>query len=190
MTTALLYGSVRSERQGIKAVRYFQQLLKDRGHRVHVIDPLESPLPLLDKMYKEYEKGKAPEMMEKIATQLIDADGFVVVTGEYNHSIPPALKNMLDHFQKEYFFKPSAIVSYSAGRFGGVRAAVHLRVIVAELGTVSIPSTQPIPKIGQAFTVDGQATEEYLNKSSKRFLDEYEFYLNALKAQRKLGLPY
>ncbi|MEP2669426.1 MAG: NAD(P)H-dependent oxidoreductase [Cyclobacteriaceae bacterium] len=189
MTTALLYGSVRSNRQGIKAALYFQQQLKDRGHKVLFIDALESPLPLLDKMYKEYKNNDAPEMMEKIASQLREADGFVVVTGEYNHGIPPALKNTLDHFQKEYFYKPSAIVSYSAGRFGGVRSAVHLRVVLAELGTPSIPTMQPIPKVGQAFTEDGKPTEDYLNKSSKRFLDEYEWYLNAMKGQRAKGLP-
>jgi len=190
MTTALLYGSVRSERKGIKAAKYFHKLLETRGHKVHFIDPIEYQLPLLDKMYKEFEKGKAPQTMEKIASMLSEADGYVIVTGEYNHSIPPDLKNMLDHFQEEYFFKPSAIVSYSAGRFGGVRAAIHLRVILAELGTPSIPIIQPIPKVDQAFTDDGEPNEEFINKSSKRFLDEYEWYLNALKAQREKGLPY
>ncbi len=190
MTTALLYGSVRSDRQGIKAARYFEKQLKDRGHKVHFIDPIKYPLPFLDKMYKEFEKGKAPETIEKIASMLNEADGFVIVTGEYNHSIPPALKNMLDHFQKEYFFKPSAIASYSAGSFGGVRAAVHLRVILAELGTPSISIMQPIPKVGQAFSDDGTPTDERTNKSSKRFLDEYEWYLKALKAQREKGTPF
>lgn len=190
MTTALLYGSVRDHRQGIKAARYMNQLLEDRGHTVHFIDPMEYQLPLLNKMYKEYKPGEAPEVIEKLATLFKQADGFVVVTGEYNHSIPPALKNMLDHYQKEYFFKPSAIVSYSAGRFGGVRAAVHLRVILAELGTPSIPSMLPIPKVGSSFTDKGEPNEEFIDKSSKRFLDEYEWYLKALKVQRGLGLPY
>ena len=62
-------------------------------------------------MYKEYAKGTAPEPMETISAKLNDSDGFLLVTGEYNHSIPPALKNMLDHFQREYYFKPSAIAS-------------------------------------------------------------------------------
>ena len=47
------------------------------------------------------------------------ADAFVIVTAEYNHSIPPALSNTLDHFLEEYFWRPSAIVCYSAGAFGG-----------------------------------------------------------------------
>ena len=52
---------------------------------------------------------------------------FAIVSGEYNHGIPPGLKNLLDHFLEEYFFRPSAIVCYSAGQFGGVRAAMQLR---------------------------------------------------------------
>lgn len=58
--------------------------------------------------------------MEKLHQILESADGFIIVTGEYNHSIPPALKNLSDHFQTEYYFKPSGIVSYSAGAFDEV----------------------------------------------------------------------
>ena len=190
MTTAIIYGSVRTDREGIRAAKFIHTQLNERGHRVHLIDPLEMPLPLLDKMYKEFQPGTAPQTMEMMARQLNEADGFVVVTGEYNHSVPPALKNLLDHFQKEYFFKPSGIVAYSAGRFGGVRAAVHLRVILAELGTPSIPIILPVPKVGQAFDTDGNTQDDFLKKSTTRFLDEYEWYLKAMKAQREKGTPY
>ena len=76
-------------------------------------------------MYKEYEKGQAPEILERLATRIRAADAFIIVSGEYNHSIPPALSNLLDHFLEEYFWRPSAIVCYSAGAFGGVRAAMQ-----------------------------------------------------------------
>jgi NAD(P)H-dependent FMN reductase len=62
--------------------------------------------------------------MARIAEILKAADGFVIVSAEYNHSIPAALKNILDYFQSEYLYKPSAIVTYSAGPFGGVRASI------------------------------------------------------------------
>ena len=98
-------------------------------------------------MYKEYEKGKAPAVLERLALLYRAADAFIVVSGEYNHSIPPALSNLLDHFLEEYFFRPSAIVCYSAGAFGGVRAAMQLRALLSELGMPSISSLFPIPKI-------------------------------------------
>lgn len=118
----VLYGSVRRERQGIKFARFLETQLEKRGHTSKLIDPVEYDLPLLDKMYKEYSKGAAPERLEAIAGLIRQADGFLVVSGEYNHSIPPALTNMLDHFLEEWFWRPSAIACYSAGDFGGVRA--------------------------------------------------------------------
>jgi NAD(P)H-dependent FMN reductase len=166
--------------------------LEGRGHHVTLIDPLEETyqLPLLNKMYKEYGEGDAPENMERIAGILDDADGFVVVSGEYTHSVPPALKNLLDHFQKEYLFKPSAIAAYSAGSFGGVRSAVHLRVILAELGTPSISSILPVPKVQETLKEDGTAFDGRHDERMDRFLEEYEWYAKALKEGRAQGTPF
>ena len=190
LTISIIYGSVRTDRQGIKAARYLENKLKDRDIQVHFVDPLEYQLPLLDKMYKEYEPGKAPEAMKELAEKFNASDGFLIVTGEYNHSIPPALKNILDHFQSEYLFKPSAIASYSAGVFGGMRAAVHLRAILAELGMPSISSIQPFPGIGNLFDEKRNPQNEFIDPSTKRFLDEFIWYAEALKSKRGEGTPF
>ena len=190
LTISILYGSVRSERQGIKAARYLENKLKERKIRIHFIDPLEYPLPFLDKMYKEYEKGEAPGNMEKIAQHFRESDAFLIVTGEYNFSIPPALKNLLDHFQQEYFFKPSAIASYSAGHFGGVRASVHLRAILGELGMPAISSILPLPGIEKLFDDNLKPTNAFTEPSTQKFLDEFIWYAEAFKVQRSKGTPY
>ena len=109
----------------------------------------------------------------------------MIVTAEYNQSVPPALKNLLDHFLEEYFWRPSSILSYSAGRFGGVRAAVALRTILAELGMPSLPSILAIPTIGKALAEDGTPAEPWIDKAAGRFLDEFEWYATALAAKRK-----
>lgn len=187
---SIIYGSVRTERQGIKAALFFQKKLKDLDVDYTLIDPLKSNLPLLDKMHKEYTPGEAPDQMEAISKVLEQSDGFLLISGEYNHSIPPALKNLLDHFQREYFFKPSAIVSYSAGNYGGVRAAVHLRAILAELGTPSISSMFPIAQVQNSFDDAGNTTNSFYEERSKRFLDEFMWYIRALKEARNKGIPY
>lgn len=186
----VLYGSVRSDRQGIKAARFVETQCQARGHRATLIDPKVVDLPLLDRMYKEYPAGTAPEPLERLASQIKAADAFIVVSGEYNHSIPPALSNLLDHFLEEWFWRPSAIVCYSAGAFGGVRAAMQLRAMLCELGTPSIPSLLPIPKVQDAFAEDGTPFDNAWPRRASKFLDELEWYARALKAARDSGVPY
>jgi NAD(P)H-dependent FMN reductase len=181
----VFYGSVRSERQGIKAAKFVVNKLKERNHDVGLIDAKEINLPLLDKMYKEYEPGNVPETLRRLADLIVPADGYVVVSGEYNHNIPPGLANLLDHFLEEYFYKPSGIVCYSAGWFGGVRAAIALRPMLAELGMSSIPSVFPIPKVQDAFDEDGNALDPKYNQNIVGFLNELEWYTRALKAARE-----
>ncbi len=185
LNTAVIYGSVRAERRlGIKAARFVVAKLEARGHAVTLVDPLEYELPLLDLMHNEFEKGQAPDVMESVSQILSLADGFVLVSAEYNHSEPAALKNLLDHFQSEYLHKPNGIVTYSKGPFGGVRALITLRAILAELGTPSIPSAFPISKVGEAFDDDGKALVTAYDRRIERFLDEFEWYANALKHAR------
>lgn len=166
---AILYGSVRETRQGIKAVRFVENQLRRRGHETTLVDAREQRLPLLDRMYKEYEKGKAPTALARLADLYRAADAFVIVSGEYNHGIPPALKNLLDHFLEEYFFRPSAIVCYSAGAFGGVRAAMQLRMTLAELGMSSIPSIFPVPQVQDAFDDSGGSPESDIRAARRSF---------------------
>jgi NAD(P)H-dependent FMN reductase len=186
----VILGSVRRDRIGIRVARFIINALRERGHDVPFIDPVEYALPLLDRMYKEYPKGQAPDVLERLASRIRAADGYMIVSGEYNHSIQPALSNLLDHFLEEYFFKPSAIASYSAGPFGGVRAAMQLRAMLAEMGMSSIPSILPFPKAQKILAEDGAAIGDYPGMSANRFLDEFEWYANALKAARQNGTPY
>ena len=190
LSVAILLGSVRRDRMGSRAARLVVRELERRGHDVHLVDPLELQLPLLDRMYKEHPKGEAPEQLERLAGLYRKVDGFLVISGEYNHGIPPALKNLLDHFLEEYFWRPSGIVCYSAGSFGGVRAAMQLRMTLAELGMSSVPSVFPIPRIADALTDDGEPTQPITAQSMGRFLDEFLWYVTALAIARTNGTPY
>ena len=185
--TAVIYGSARRDRQGIKAARFFVRQLQQRNYDVSLVDSQKYELPTLDWMYKEYAQGEAPEAMHKIAEILNAADGFIIISAEYNHSVPAALKNLLDHFQSEYLYKPSGIVTYSAGPFGGVRALINLRAILAELGTPSIPSAFPISQIHKAFDADGNPLDTLYEKRVVKFLDEFEWYASALRQARNQG---
>jgi NAD(P)H-dependent FMN reductase len=186
----VVYGSVRTKRQGIRAARFIVRQLEARGHHVDFIDPEEARLPLMEKTYAAYDDGEAPAELERLAELYRAADAFVFVAGEYNHGLPPALKNLIDHFLHEYFWRPAGMVTYSAGSFGGVRAAVHLRTVLGEVGLAVIPSTLPVPNVSKAFEEDGTPSDERYERRADRFLGELCWYARALKAARADGVPY
>ncbi|MEJ2553156.1 MAG: NAD(P)H-dependent oxidoreductase [Gammaproteobacteria bacterium] len=182
----VFYGSVRTvrtARQGIKAARFIVNQCRKRGHDVDLIDPREYPLPLVDKMCKEYEPEAVPAVLQRLAAIIKSADAYIIVSGEYNHTIPPALSNLLDYFLEEYFRKPSAIVC-SQGAFGGVRAAMTLRVMLAELGMSSIPSLFPVPRVQSAFDDEGRPFDDAWYARAEKFFAELEWYGNAMKWAR------
>jgi NAD(P)H-dependent FMN reductase len=185
---AVIVGSVRSERQGIKVGNWIVKKLEERGHIVSLVDPLKLQLPLLDKMYKEMDSPS--DTLQTLYTIIKEADGYIPITPEYNHSISSAMKNTLDYFLEEYFFKPSGIISYSAGPFGGILAGNHLRQVLAEMGAPAIPSQLSISKVQDVFGEDGELLDENYERRSGRFFDEFEWYVNALSEQRKKGTPY
>ena len=185
---AVIVGSVRSERNGIKVATWIVKKLEEKGHDVSLVDPLKLELPLLDKMYKEMEHPS--EKLQNLHKIIKEADGYIPITPEYNHSISSALKNTLDYFLEEYFFKPSGIISYSVGSFGGVVAGNHLRQILAEMGAPAIPSQLPFSKVHEAFDDQGNLLDENYERRFSRFLDEFEWYVDALKKQRMSGTPY
>lgn len=188
MNIAIILGSVRSDRNGEKVSKWVSKKIESRGHKTTIVDPMQLDLPILDRMYKEM-KNPEPKFQE-LREMILSADGYVPITPEYNHTTSGAMKNTLDYCLEEYFFKPSAIISYSVGSFGGINAAQHLRQIFAELGSPSIPSSLQIPKVDKAFDETGSLLALEFDKRIERFLDEFDWYLEAFKSQRNKGTPY
>lgn len=189
----VLYGSYRSDRMGIRLAQFVVDGFRARGDDVELIDAKAIGLPMLDRMYKEHPKGGAPAALEKLAGQIRDADGFVFVTGEYNWGIQPGLKNLTDHFLEEWFWRPAAIASYSAGRFAGARAALAWHGTLSEMGMVVISSSLAVGPISQTMSADGKATTEgggkALTQAFPRFADDLAWWMEAAKAQRARKPP-
>ena len=188
----VFYGSYRSDRMGIRLAQFVVGGLRGRGDDVELIDAKAVGLPMLDRMYKEYPKGGAPAVLEKLAGQIRDADGFVFITGEYNWGIQPGLKNLTDHFLEEWFWRPAAIASYSAGRLSGVRAATAWHGTLSEMGMVVISSTIAVGPIAQSLSEDGKPTGEggkALAHAFPRFADDLAWWVEAAKAQRARKPP-
>ena len=194
MTLKLLvfYGSYRSDRAGIRLASYTVGQLAARGHEVQLIDAQAVGLPMLDRMFKEYEPGQAPEAMAVLAGKIRGADGFVFVVGEYNWGMQPGLKNLTDHFLEEWFWRPAAILSYSAGRIGGARSGLVWHGALSEMGMVVISSTITVGGIGRALTRAGLPTGESgqaLTAAFPRFAADLEWWAEAGKRHRAVQAP-
>src|SRR5262245_17426460 len=188
----VFYGSYRSDRMGIRLANFVVHRLRKRGDDVAFIDAKAIGLPMLDRMYKEYPKGEAPEALEKLAAQIREADGFVFITGEYKWGVQPGLKNLTDHFLEEWFWRPAAIASYSAGRFAGARAATAWHGTLSEMGMVVVSSTIAAGPIAQAVSGNGAPIGEggkALEHAFRRFGDDLSWWVEAAKAQRAKKKP-
>ena len=190
----IFYGSYRSNRMGIRLANYLVAQFTVRGEQVELIDAKAIGLPMLDRMYKEYPAGTAPAALESLATKIKAADAFLFVTGEYNWGVQPGLKNLTDHFLEEWFWRPAAIASYSAGRFAGARSAVAWHGILSEMGMVVISSALAVGQIGRAFDENSVPQGEggkALAGAFPLFADDLAWWTEAAKAQRaKTKPPY
>jgi len=188
----VLYGSYRSDRMGIRLANFVVEGLRARGEDVELIDARAVGLPMLDRMYKEHAPGTAPPVLEALAGKIRASDGFVFITGEYNWGIQPGLKNLTDHFLEEWFWRPAAIASYSAGRFAGARAALAWHGTLSEMGMVVISSSIAVGPIAQTLSGEGKPVGEggkALEQAFPRFADDLAWWMEAAKAQRARKKP-
>lgn len=144
------------------------------GHTVEIIDPLDYELGPIFKPEFSYRRSQVPASLSELAEKIKQADGYVMVSPEYNHSMSPALANILNHFGSSLFsYKPSAIVTYSAGQWGGARAAVSMRTFLSELGCLPVSAMIHLPRAQQVFNEEGSVADvseqeqwdEYMNRT-------------------------
>lgn len=181
------------ERLGLGLLKFIVASLERRNFEVTVWDPLELKLPVLETPHFFYPPGEAPEHLNKMAKTLEDSDCFVFVSPEYNHAIPPALANLIDHFGiPNYAYKASGIVCYSPGPFGGMSMAMQLRSMTAILGCPSVAKIFGCPEVHKSFNADGTPMEdpETWDKRADEFINQLEWHANAMKNHRALaGTP-
>ena len=188
----VFYGSYRADRMGIRLAQFVVEGFRTRGDDVALIDAKAVGLPMLERMYKEYPRGAAPQALEKLAGEIRGADGFVFITGEYNWGVQPGLKNLTDHFLEEWFWRPAAIASYSAGRLSGVRAATAWHGTLSEMGMVVVSSTLAVGPISHTLSADSEPIGEAgkaLEAAFPRFADDLMWWIEAARAQRQRKPP-
>lgn len=177
-------------RLGLRVAIACIKSLVERHSTVELIDPLDIELGTVFKPYFAYAENQGPEALKALAKKIEAADGYVMVSPEYNHAMGPALANLLNHFGSSLFsYKPSAIVTYSAGQWGGARAAVNMRTFLSELGCLPVSAMVHIPHAADVFDengayasdVDSQAWDGYLSRT----FDQLVWWARAAQIQRE-----
>lgn len=164
-------------------------------HQFELIDPLDYDQGAVFKPHFAYAKSKVPQELDALADKIQQADGYVMVSPEYNHSMSPALANLLNHFGSSLFsFKPSAIVTYSAGQWGGMRAAVGMRTFLAELGCLSVSAMIHVPKAQEVLNEEGMPLDgvdvAHWQSYFERTFNQLIWWAEATSEQRHKSDPF
>ncbi|HJT40889.1 MAG TPA: NAD(P)H-dependent oxidoreductase [Sphingobium sp.] len=183
----ILYGSYRRGRLGIRLADYLIREFHSLGHQAELIDAMAVNLPMLDRRYSDYPPGEAPAAMAALAERLTAADAFVFVAGEYNRGVQPGLKNLVDHYLKEFDGRPAGIASYSAGRFAGVNSHAAWTVTLSAMGMAVIPERLSVGQIGQMLDEQAQPQGDggaALERGFAGFARSLTYWAEAAKAAR------
>ena len=187
---AVIVASTREGRIGGTVADWFIGRAGRRpGLRIDTIDLDRTPLPGRLPARRPRGDDRAPELVS-FAERVARADGFVVVTPEYNHGYPGPLKNALDLVREEWRAKPMGFVSYG-GPAGGVRAVEQLRLVAVELHLVPLRDAVAIPMARAAFG-DGGVPDDpggRIADDVETMLDRLEWWSRALAVARRAA-PY
>jgi NAD(P)H-dependent FMN reductase len=178
MRLMIILGSTRTGRRGEVVAKWVDGLARANSRfEIDYVDLRELNLPYFDEpmspfsMYaagKDYTHPEGKAWAQRVG----QADGFIIVTPEYNHGYPGVLKNTLDWVGREWVDKPVGFVSYG-NITGGVRAVEGLRQVSVELGLIQVANAIYFPGISRgAFNENGQPAHEGSNENLTKMLDE------------------
>jgi NAD(P)H-dependent FMN reductase len=176
----LLLGTNRKNRNSVHPARWLHGEMQKRDDiETKLFDVEDFALPQDD--YGQGLKDRFPDWRDTI----INADGLVIVTPEYNHGYPGSLKAVLDLLLKEYIHKAVALVGVSAGPWGGTRVIEAMVTMVRELGLAVTFTDLNFPKVQNTFDAEGKLLDPAFEKRGKDFLDELVWMSRVLKWGRE-----
>ncbi|WP_449064901.1 NADPH-dependent FMN reductase [Planomonospora algeriensis] len=174
-------------RSGANVTRWFLGQAGRRADlRLDVVDLNRVPLPPFHPVSPETGNDAATRAL---AARIGAADGFVMITPEYNHAYPAVLKVAIDAVRREWAAKPAAFVSYG-GQSGGLRAVEQLRLVLAELHVVTLRDTVSFHRVETRFDEEGRPLDrEGVDGAAKVLLDQLIWWGTALREARA-ARPY
>jgi NAD(P)H-dependent FMN reductase len=188
---AVILGSTRPKRFGEKPARWiFDELKKRKGVEAVFLDLRDYPMPFFDMpaspAWTQGEYGT--DAVTAWRKQIADADGFIIVSPEYNRGYSAVLKNAIDFLYNEWNDKPVGFVAY--GSVGGARVVEQLRLVAVELQMmpvrhgVHLPVDLYLSMMNDEAPVDAERFKP-VQQAADKMLDQLVFWAGAMKTARE-----
>ncbi len=187
----VIVGSTRPTRAADLVIPWLtEKTAQHEAFDAEIVDLRDWPLPIFAEHFGTIGDFNDPTYSEPIVkswnSKIKEADAYIIVTPEYNHSVPGGLKNAIDSVWISFAFrnKPVAFVSYSGGIAGGVRAIEHLAHVFVETESVPMRNNVVIPDVTNAFDEQGQPVNPVTNAAADIMLDDLAWWSAALEKAR------
>ena len=179
----VILGSTRRGRQSPKVARFIAERMR-RSERIatEILDLLAYNFPVMEERLRF--RDDPPPGLREFSDKVARSDALVIVTPEYNNGYPGALKNALDYLLPEYQRKPIAIVTVSAGGFGGLNCLAQLRLVTLGMGAVPLPAALPVSHVQDSFDEHGNPTDAAYEKRAQSFIAEVLWFTEAIAVQK------
>src|SRR4051812_35766533 len=172
MNIEIVSGSPRKGSVTFRLAVFLQKILQEKTvHNINILDVRVWNFPSLqEQVYSSVDN--TPDHYKPLATRMFGANAFIIVTPEYNGSYTPSMKNLFDHFPKQ-FHKTFGIVTASTGVMGGIRASQQLQLLVSALFGIASPYMLITPQVDKKFDSSGRLVDESFSNSIHTFLTEF-----------------
>lgn len=186
----MILGSVRNGRMADRVSKCVKKAVdKNCNVTLKTLDPATvAPKLMLSQQPMHFQldpKSESPEWMHRTKEVIEQADGFVMVSPEYNGMMPAALLNLLNCFPPTSFrHRPVGIVTYTMGNTGAMRALNVLRPYASELGMVVVPGYVPIPVVQDTIDENGNTENQLVIENMTKLVRNVEWYATAIRSYK------
>jgi NAD(P)H-dependent FMN reductase len=177
MYIPIILGTARQGRESEKVAKFILQETIKAGLKSEIIDVRDFRIEATDNTQK------IPQA-KKLSEKILKADGFIIVTPEYNHGYPGELKMMLDMLYEQYAKIPVGICGVSSRGMGGCRVVEQLRLVCIGLLMTPIPTALYFSNVQDLFNEKGVIKDQSYYNRVKKFLDELMDYAKFLKSTK------
>ena len=185
MNIEIISGSPRNNSISYRIALHLKQALSAKtSHNIGLIDVRDWDLGLLQEVWTSVER--TPQKFRPLAERMFAADGFILVTPEYNGSYSPALQNLMDHFPKQVR-KPFGIATSSVGAMGGMRASQQALLFIPALFGIASPYMLIVAHADKKFDPDGNLVDGAFTNSIHTFITEFLWLAETLRPEPELA---